>query len=64
MTPVPEPRTAPGMDVLIAWPEGDDRPAPEQIDSTLADARDELATERVERPDVEPLDLPHRRYYL
>jgi hypothetical protein len=59
-----DPRTAPGMDVLIAWPEGDDRPAQEEITRSLADARDELGTERVERPDVERLDLPHRRYYL
>ena len=59
-----DPRTAPGMDVLIAWPEGDDRRAREEITRPLADARDELATKRVERPDVEPLDLPHRRYYL
>ena len=59
-----DPRTAAGMAVSIAWPEGDDRPAQEEIDRALADARDELATEPVERPDVEPLDLPHRRYYL
>jgi hypothetical protein len=59
-----DPRTAPGMGVRIAWPEGDDRPAPEQIDRALADAREELAAVRVERPDVEPLDLPYRRYYL
>src|SRR4051794_3091846 len=59
-----DPRTAPGIDVLIAWPEGDDRLARAEITRALADARDELAAERVECPDVEPLDLPHRRYYL
>jgi hypothetical protein len=59
-----DPRTAPGMGVGIAWPEGDDRPPPEEIDRALADAREELAARRVERPDVEPLDLPYRRYYL
>jgi hypothetical protein len=59
-----DPRTAPGMAVVVGWPEGDDRPAQEEIDRALADAREELAAERVERPDVEPLDLPHRRYYL
>src|SRR4051794_23193849 len=59
-----DPRTAAGMSVGIAWPEGDDRPAQEQIDRALAGAREGLAAERVERPDAEPLDLPHRRYYL
>lgn len=59
-----DPCTAPGMGVFFAWPEGDDRPAQEEITRALADAREELATERVECPDVEPLDLPHRRYYL
>jgi hypothetical protein len=59
-----DPRTAPGMQAVIAWPEGDDRSAPEQVDRALADAREQLATERVERPDVEPLELPYRRYYL
>ena len=53
-----DPRTAPGMGVVVSWPEGDDRPAREQIDRVLADAREELAAARVERPDVEPLELP------
>ena len=48
----------------IAWRDSDNRPAQEEIDRALADAREQLATERVERPDVEPLDLPNRRYYL
>jgi len=59
-----DPRTAPGMAVVVSWPQGDERPAQEETDRALADAREELAAERVERPDVEPLDLPHRRYYL
>jgi hypothetical protein len=59
-----DPRTAAGMAVGVSWPEGDDRPAQEEIDRALANAREQLAVERVERPDVEPLDLPYRRYYL
>jgi hypothetical protein len=59
-----DPRTAPGMAAVVAWPEDDERPAPEQVDRPHADAREELAAERVERPDVEPLELPYRRYYL
>jgi hypothetical protein len=59
-----DPRTPAGMAVSIAWPEGDDRPAQEEIDRALADTREELAAQRVECPDVEPLDLPHRRYCL
>jgi hypothetical protein len=59
-----DPRTAPGMGVLVAWPEGDERPAQQEIDRALANARERLAAERVECPDVEPLDLPYRRYYL
>jgi hypothetical protein len=57
-------RAAPGMGVGIVWPEGEDRPAEEDIDRVLAETREALAAERVERPDAEPLDLPHRRYYL
>jgi hypothetical protein len=59
-----DPRTAPGIGVGVFWPDGDDRPAQKEIDRVLADAREKLATERVERPDVEPLDLPYRHYYL
>jgi hypothetical protein len=59
-----DPRTAPGIAVSIAWLEGDDRPAQKEMARALADAREQLATERVECPDVEPLDLPYRRYYL
>ena len=59
-----DPRTAPGIWVGIAWSEGDERPAQEEIERARADAREELVAERVERPDVEPLELPFRRYYL
>ena len=59
-----DPRTAPGVGVSVAWPDGDQRPAQQEIDRALADAREQLATERVECPEVEPLELPHRRYYL
>jgi hypothetical protein len=57
-----DPRTADGMSVVVSWPEGE--AAQEEIDRALAEAREELAAERVECPDVEPLDLPARRYYL
>jgi len=58
-----DPRTAAGMHVLIAFSADDDRSAQEK-DRALAEAREELAADRVERPDVEPLELPARRYYL
>jgi hypothetical protein len=61
--PGADPRTAPGMGARVFWAE-DDRPTQEEIDRALADAREHLVAERVERPDVEPLALPHRRYYL
>ena len=59
-----DPRTAPSVGVGVFWPDGDDRPAQEEVDRVLTDAREKLAMERVERPDVAPLDLPYRRYYL
>jgi hypothetical protein len=59
-----DPRTAPGMAVGVSWPEGEDRPSQDEIDRARADAREQLAAVRVERPDVESLDLPYRRYYL
>lgn len=58
-----DPRMAPGMSAHVAWPEGE-RPAQEELDRALAEARERMAAERVERPDAAPLDLPHRRYYL
>ena len=59
-----DPRTASGMSAFVTWPEGDDQPVQEENDGALANAREELAADRVERPDAKPLDLPHRRYYL
>jgi hypothetical protein len=59
-----DPRTAPGMAVGVAWSEGDERPAQEELDRALAEARETLVAERVERPDAEPLELPYRCYYL
>jgi hypothetical protein len=59
-----DPRTAPGMGVSVAWPKGDEGPAQQEIDHAVADARERLAAERVECPNVEPLELPYRRYYL
>ncbi len=59
-----DPRTAPGMSVSISSPEGVTRPAQDVNAQTLADARERLVAARVERPDVELLDLPARRYYL
>jgi hypothetical protein len=58
-----DPRTAAGMGVLILFSADDDRSAQEK-DRALAEAREELAADRVECPDVEPLELPARRYYL
>lgn len=58
-----DPRTADGMGIFIAFSADDDRSAQEK-DRALAEAREEFAAQRVERPDVEPLALPHRRYYL
>src|SRR3954447_3584125 len=59
-----DPRTAPGIGVGVSWSQ-DDAPRPrEEIDRSLADAREQLAAERVECPDAEPLDLTYRRYYL
>jgi hypothetical protein len=58
-----DPRTAPGMGAgVIAWQA--ERPPQEEIDRALAAGREELALVRVEHPDVEPLALPHRDYYL
>jgi len=50
--------------VRVMWPESGPRPSREEIDRALAEAREEAAASRVERPDVEPLALPHRRYYV
>jgi hypothetical protein len=58
-----DPRTAPGMGAGVYWDE-DDRPSQEEIDRARAEAREQLAAERVERPDAAPLELPGRRYFL
>ncbi len=47
----------------VAWPAGQ-RPPQEEVDRALSEARDRVAAGRVERPDTEPLALPHRRYYV
>src|SRR5947207_1081964 len=49
-----DPRTADGIGVGVAWPEGD-RPSQDEIDRALADAREQLVGIRVEQLDVEPL---------
>ena len=59
-----DPRTNAAMGLGVAWPVGEPRPTQAEIDRVLADAREHAAAELVERPDVEPLDLPNRRYYL
>lgn len=59
-----DPRMAPGMAIGVYWAKTDDPPTQEDIDRVRAEAREQLATKRVERPDAEPLDVPHRRYYL
>jgi hypothetical protein len=49
-----DPRTAPGVGVGIAWPEGEDRPAPEEIERALADPR--LNARRAMPDDVLDID--------
>jgi hypothetical protein len=53
-----------GLGVFVYWPEDEERPEQDVIDRALADARERSAADRVERPDIESLDLPARRYYL
>ncbi|MDQ1695223.1 MAG: hypothetical protein QOJ03_576 [Frankiaceae bacterium] len=59
-----DPRTAPGIGAGVYWPLDAPRPAQEEIDRALAEARDEMVAERVQCPDAEPLILPNREYYL
>jgi hypothetical protein len=61
--PGEDPRTAPGMAAKIGW-SGTHRPPQEEMDRALAQARERMASTRVQQPDVDPLELPHRRYYL
>lgn len=58
-----DPRRPQGTEVGIAWPEGAP-PTQAEIDRALAEAREHLAADSVEFPDAQPLELPHRRYYL
>ncbi len=59
-----DPRTAPGMAAHVGWAADEPAPSQEEIDSALAEAREAMAAERVERPNVAPCDLPNRRYHL
>jgi hypothetical protein len=56
-----DPRENTGAGVI--WSK-DSRPAQEEIDRARAEARERVARERVERPDAEPLVLPHRTYHV
>jgi hypothetical protein len=56
-----DPRENTGAGVF--WPEGE-RPSQAEIDADLAGARELVASEQVETPDSEPLELPNRAYYL
>jgi len=58
-----DPSRPQGTEVGIAWPEGAS-PTQAEIDRALAEAREHLAADSVEFPDAQPLELPHRRYYL
>ena len=53
-----------GVAVGVFWSEEDDPPTQEDIDRLRAEGRERAAAERVEMPDADPLELPHRRYYL
>jgi hypothetical protein len=59
-----DPRTAPGMGAGVYWSPDGPRPTQDEIDRALVDAREQMAVERVECPNVRPLELPHREYYL
>lgn len=58
-----DPRTAPGMTVLVGWPEGEQPSEAEQAEARLQ-AQESLVGLRVERPAASPLELPDRRYHL
>lgn len=62
-SPGADPRTAPGMGAQVFW-SATDEPSQEELADALADARARLAVDRVQRPDVAPLELPERRYYV
>jgi hypothetical protein len=50
--------------VGVFWDEEGPEPSRDEIERARADARDEVARDMVEYPDVAPLDLPNRRYYV
>jgi hypothetical protein len=58
-----DPRTAPGMGAGVVWFSGDE-PSQEERDRALAQAREAMAAERVEQPNVRLLELPYRTYYV
>jgi hypothetical protein len=58
-----DPRTAPGMGAGVVWLSGDE-PSQEERDRALAQTREAMAAERVEEPNVRPLELPYRTYYV
>ena len=58
-----DPRTAPGMAARVVWPSGDE-PSQEERDRARAEAREAMAAERVEQPNVRGLELPYRTYYV
>jgi hypothetical protein len=58
-----DPRTAPGMTVLVAWSE-DERPSEAEEAEARRQAQESLVALRVERPAAAPLELPHRGYHL
>ncbi len=62
--PGEDPRTAPGISVLVAWRSEEDRPDPEEIARVRSEAAERMAQTRVRRPAAEPLELPNRAYHL
>ncbi|WP_155891927.1 hypothetical protein [Conexibacter woesei] len=58
-----DPRTAPGMGAGVLW-SGDGEPTQEERERALAQAREAMAAECMEAPDVRRLDLPYRAYYV
>ncbi len=59
-----DPRTAPGMSVMVLRASGDDGPGSEEVDRLRAEGAERMATTRVERPAADMLELPHRAYHL
>jgi hypothetical protein len=57
-----DPRANSGVGVF--WSPDEPRPTQAEIDRTRAEGIEVVAAGRVERPDAESLDLPHRDYYL